>query len=88
MTDDPLHDPANMRDPTCCRGQARVTATTLNVRAEPDAGAPIIGKLAAGETVDVWAVGDGWWLIQTDRHSGWCAAEWLAPVKPLLASVE
>ncbi len=84
LRDASLRDPANMRDPTSAKGSATVTATTLNVRAEPSLTAPVVGKLARGEVVDVWAAPPDWWIVQAaDGLTGWASAKYLQPVSEL-----
>jgi len=85
-----LTNPAHMRDPTSAKGVGVVTATTLNVRSGPGTSFPVVGKLAQGTTVDVWAVatnvaGGDWWLVQAGTLTGWCHSDWLEPPRLLLA---
>lgn len=86
MTDDPLHDPANMRDPASCKGQARVNCDRLNVRAQPTTEAAVVGQLPKDTTVDVWLLEGAWWWVQAGSIGGWCAARYLRPVETLAAS--
>lgn len=59
-------------------GEARVKSNKLNVRAEPVTTAPILGQLAPGELVTVWALEDGWAIVQNvSGLTGWCAAEYM-----------
>lgn len=56
--------------PICRRGQARVKADTVNVRADEGLDAKgnptgkIVASLKKGQAVDVWAVNPPWWLVQ------------------------
>jgi N-acetylmuramoyl-L-alanine amidase len=77
--------------PNCAKGTATVTADTLNVRADRSTESAILGKLARGTAVTVWAVATGvaggdWYLIQTaDGLTGWCSAVWLHASEALQA---
>lgn len=63
--------------PHMAHGSATAKAR-LNVRAEPSAGAPILGVLVASELVTVWALADGWAIVQNvSGLTGWAAAEYL-----------
>ena len=62
--------------PHMAHGEARVGSNKLNVRAEPLTTAPILGQLAPGELVTVWALDNGWAIVQNvSGLTGWCAAE-------------
>jgi SH3-like domain-containing protein len=62
--------------PHMAHGQARVRDAKLNVRAEPQPAAPILGQLAPGELVTVWALDDGWAIVQNvSGLTGWSKAE-------------
>lgn len=64
--------------PNCAKGRAVVTATTLNVRSGNGTSFSIIGKLAYGAVVDVWAVLAGWYLVQASNGmTGWCSSQYL-----------
>lgn len=56
---------------------ARVVADVLNVRAEPAAGAKIVGSLSYGTTVAVSDEAYGWLKIQAGKQSGWVAGQYL-----------
>lgn len=61
---------------------ARVTATSLNVRAGPSTGAAVVGQLALDEEVSVALAdsGNGWTLIRVegDGVEGWVATRFLS----------
>ena len=64
--------------PFCAKGRATVTADTLNVRAERSTSSAILGKLARGASVTVWAVVGDWYLVQdVTGVTGWCSSVWL-----------
>ncbi len=51
----------------------------LNIRAEPDAGSPVIGTLDPNaRSVEVIAVTDGWALVNIDESSGYASMRFLA----------
>ncbi|WP_238367563.1 SH3 domain-containing protein [Mesobacterium pallidum] len=51
----------------------------LNIRAEPDAGAPILGTLAPdARGVEVIAEENGWGLVNTGEGAGWTSLRYLA----------
>lgn len=89
MSDDPLSLP------NCAKGRATVTTTTLNVRAGPGVKFARVGQLPQGETVDVWAVEEGWYWVQAqtvtpankprERLTGWVSAELVRVVGELVA---
>lgn len=57
----------------------------LNVRADPTTAAKVLGVLVPGELVDVWALADGWAIVQAvNGLTGWCAAAYLN-MGPLVA---
>jgi hypothetical protein len=62
--------------PHMAHGTAVVGSNKLNVRAEPLLTAPILGQLAPSELVTVWALADGWAIVQNvSGLTGWAAAE-------------
>ena len=46
-------------------GSGEVTGTVVNVRKEPNSGAPIICQLVKGKTVSVLGVSSGWYAVRT-----------------------
>lgn len=65
--------------PHCAKGRAFSNAETgLFVRMKPVDGA-ILGSLKPGEFVTVWAVVNGWAIVQTDdgRLTGWTFMDYL-----------
>ena len=59
-------------------GTAVVGANKLNVRADPSTTAAIIGQLAPSELVTVWALSDGWAIVQAvSGLTGWAVAEYM-----------
>lgn len=69
-----LYDVAYMTEPHSAKGAARVAATTLFVRSGPSTTYAVLGKLAEGTRVDVWAVASGgavgagdWYLFLGER---------------------
>ena len=75
-----------MAIPNCAKGYARTDAAGLRVRGAPETGA-VLGKLNLDEHVTVWAVRDGWALVQTDdgRLTGWASMAYMQPVGELVA---
>jgi uncharacterized protein YraI len=65
--------------PIAAHGEARVKpGSRLNVRTEPSPTAPVRGQLMPGELVTVWALDDGWAIVQNVAGlTGWAAAEYL-----------
>jgi N-acetylmuramoyl-L-alanine amidase len=58
---------------------ARVTASVLNVRTQPDSHARVITVLFAGEAVQVLARRTGWDEVKLRNGTiGWASASWLA----------
>lgn len=55
----------------------RCTASTLNVRRQPYAGAPIIGKLHKGELVEVYDTYDGFANIKYGNTKAWASLSYL-----------
>lgn len=71
--------------PHMAHGEAVVGAKRLNVRAEPTTTAKIVGVLAPGELVTVWALDNGWAIVQNGSGlTGWAAAEYLSVVGELV----
>lgn len=68
--------PGTTGDPSRCR--VAVTADVLNVRAEPAAGAPVVGKLRQGAEADAEKVVQGGFRKLADGR--WVAAEFVAPL--------
>jgi N-acetylmuramoyl-L-alanine amidase len=56
---------------------AKVVATSLNVRSEPSMDAPIVGSLPYGTLVSISQESYGWAKISTGRTSGWVAGYYL-----------
>ena len=54
-----------------------VTATTVNVRACPDAGCEAVGSLRQGHETEVHALEDGWYALD-EAGSRWVSAEHIA----------
>ena len=50
--------------PHMAHGTAVVGINKLNVRADPTKTATIVGQLAPSELVTVWALSDGWAIVQ------------------------
>ena len=64
--------------PHMAHGEAVVGKDKLNVRAEPTKTAAIIGQLAPSELVTVWALSDGWAIVQASSGlTGWAVAEYM-----------
>jgi uncharacterized protein YraI len=64
--------------PHMAHGTAVVGINKLNMRAEPSTAAAIIGQLAPSELVTVWALADGWAIVQTvSGLTGWAVAEYM-----------
>ena len=64
--------------PHMAHGTATVGPAKLNVRAEPNTTSPILGQLAAGEIVTVWALDNGWAIVQSVTGlTGWAAAQYM-----------
>ncbi|OEF96329.1 SH3 domain-containing protein [Desulfuribacillus alkaliarsenatis] len=53
-----------------------ITASILNVRAEPTTSATILAKLSRGEQVTLIDVKDGWYKITFDNTTGWIASDY------------
>jgi hypothetical protein len=71
--------------PNCAKGTATAKAK-LNVRPAPQPTGAVLGQLAVAETVTVWAVVNGWAIVQTASGlTGWASMAYLAPVGALVA---
>jgi len=71
--------------PHMAHGTAVVTGDRLNVRADPHTSAAVVGQLVASEVVTVWAVDDGWAIVQNVRGlTGWASVQYL-DLGPLVA---
>ena len=59
--------------------QGQVTATTLNVRAEPNVSAAVLGKLTKSAVVAIWGqTADAQWLVvEAGDLAGWVSREWV-----------
>lgn len=63
--------------PNCGKGTA-IVLDRLNVRADPHTGATVLGLLVASEVVTVWAVDNGWAIVQNTRGlTGWASTQYL-----------
>ncbi len=51
--------------------------STLNVRAEPNSGAEVLGKVANGDEVLVYNTENGWALIDYGNRQGWVSSKYL-----------
>ena len=72
--------------PHMAHGTATAKATGLRVRAAPHTQAVILGQLRQAETVTVWAVVNGWAIVQTDAGlTGWASMAYLAVNGTLVA---
>ena len=70
--------------PHCAKGVAVCTVAKLNVRMEPSIDAAIMGVLIKDEAVNVWALYQGWMLVQAvNGLTGWAAAQYLSVVGEL-----
>jgi uncharacterized protein YgiM (DUF1202 family) len=69
----------SLASPHCAKGTARVSADShLRVRADPNPEATIVGHLAPGELVTVWAIVDEWAIVQTvNGLTGWANTTYL-----------
>lgn len=78
--------PDGLALPHCAKGKAIAYAAGLRVRAAPVDGA-ILGKLILDEPLTIWAVENGWAIVQTDtadplhpelaRLTGWASMAYL-----------
>jgi sugar phosphate permease len=74
-----------MTIPNCAKGQATGTVIGLRVREAAVNGA-VLGTLRQDEVVDVWAVVNGWGIVQTvSGLTGWASMEYLKPMGELRA---
>ena len=74
-----------MTIPNCAKGTARTT-DRLNVRDAPKVSGKSLGILAAKELVTIWAVAEGWAIVQAlNGLTGYASMEYLQPVGELLA---
>lgn len=63
--------------PNCAKGLATVNADKLLVRSKPVTGA-VVGSLPRGGTVTIWAVVDGWAIVQNAAGlTGWSSVRYL-----------
>lgn len=63
--------------PHCAKGTA-VVLDRLNVRADPHTGALVVGLLLPSEVVTVWAVLNGWAIVQrVDGLTGYASMAYL-----------
>jgi uncharacterized protein YgiM (DUF1202 family) len=68
-----------LASPHCAKGTASAR-DRLNVRAEPTAASKVLGVLVAGELVVVWAVLNGWAIVQNVAGlTGWASMTYLKP---------
>ncbi|WP_040196485.1 SH3 domain-containing protein [Candidatus Soleaferrea massiliensis] len=58
-------------------GVVNVRGANLNVRSRPNTGAPIVGRLANGQTVTVWGEWNGWYVIDSDGLVGYVAGQYI-----------
>jgi hypothetical protein len=74
-----------MTIPNCAKGTARTT-DRLHVRDAPKVSGLSLGILAAGETVTIWAVAEGWAIVQSAKGlTGYASMGYLTPVGELIA---
>jgi hypothetical protein len=74
-----------MTIPHCAKGEA-TTTERLNVRDAPKIAGKSFGILAAGETVTIWAVVEGWAIVQAAGGlTGWASMAYLTPMGELRA---
>jgi hypothetical protein len=74
-----------MTIPNCAKGTA-TTTDRLNVRDAPKIYGKSFGILAHGESVIVWAVANGWAIVQAASGlTGYASMEYLKPVGELRA---
>lgn len=60
-----------------------VTASSLNMRANPGTNAEIVGKISNGQQISVIEKGDGWLLVQTAAGSrGWVSEQYTSKDRP------
>jgi uncharacterized protein YgiM (DUF1202 family) len=72
--------------PNCAKGSAICTADRLNVREQANTSAKILGQLLKDQTVTVWALDQGWMIVQAeDGLTGWAAAQYLKANGTLVA---
>ncbi|ALC88760.1 hypothetical protein AM500_02305 [Bacillus sp. FJAT-18017] len=60
--------------------QAKVTASSLNVRSGPGTTYAVIGKLTTGKIVTVLQQKNGWSSITAGTVKGWVSSQYLSPV--------
>lgn len=57
-----------------------VLAEALNVRSSPSNGAGVVGRLLAGQSVNVADQNGGWYYVTDGGIEGWAYSRYLAPV--------
>ena len=77
--------PRALDDAISGKGRATVDGAGLRVRGAPETG-KVLGKLELNEVVTIWAIDNGWALIQTDdgRLTGWASLAYLTPAGALV----
>ncbi|WP_407060027.1 SH3 domain-containing protein [Devosia epidermidihirudinis] len=59
-----------------------VSASTLNIRAEPSTNAAIVSKISNGERVTVLDRASGWVLVQSSAGYGWISERYTSSTRP------
>jgi uncharacterized protein YgiM (DUF1202 family) len=73
-----------LASPHCAKGTARARGDGLRVRKTAPAG-EVLGYLAQSQQVTVWAVADGWAIVQAANGlTGWVSLAYLTPAGELL----
>jgi len=58
-------------------GTVTTASGNLNVRSAPNTGAPIIGQLARGQTINVLEERNGWYRINFNGRDGWVSGDFV-----------
>jgi uncharacterized protein YraI len=61
-------------------GQAKVTASALNLRSGPGTTYAILTSMPNGTVVNVLAASNGWYKVDDSGRTGWCSGAFLSPV--------
>ncbi|RFU62707.1 SH3 domain-containing protein [Bacillus sp. V59.32b] len=62
--------------------QAKVNATTLNVREKPTTSSKVIGKYTKGQTVTITQQQNGWSKVPVGKKTGWVSSKYVTVIKP------